>query len=1457
MQKSTSGVRKIGRSVTAALTAIIIAVAGVIALPTAAMAATGAITEAKITVLSDGTGPGNPDDASTTDGNVSVRGSYQVAWEITANALEDGVISSTLPEGFTWNSATLAAAGLNNPGGVNGYVSTYTLSPDGRTVTMNISLVAGGSGAQTIEFRTISVNVAPTTPLGTQVTPGFSVTDGAGTREITATPLTVVGVWSYDLAKGRESGNPRTSVADHDFGAGPVPAVAHQYLVAVDYNVGVGGPAGTIAVPFEITDTFSFTNGPDPIFPTTDVTFVGAVGGVTAELVSFDEATSTSTFRVTAVPANQNRIWIRYLVWVPLSEVPNQAISGVIPWTITNTANVVGDITIEGNTAAESNPNNNTVTGPYSYSNAVVIPGGGPTGGKWLWTGADALPTTGNVPSGTQVGIGQELYAVGGYRAGWTQPAGRGYLFTPTAVTLYDFWDNDQQEIDLSFTPSLFSRPTGDNAAPVAVPASETAVFVTTDDGPSFGDVGAAVDPSTLTWVSLGSFAGADSEIRGVQIVYTGNGGLWAPPEHANAGTGYLFSNVKMRIADGTYTDDLAYTPAIRDRVIAEVVPQGGVEARPAWDQIVYSRQMVAHVPIVGVGVNPVTGEATTSNAIVAGDDVQYTITPRVDAVLGGEPAGTTIPGVGVRVCLPVNLTEVDLSGVSSDYTVTQNTAADALAVCGNDTQSLVTFLPVDNVEIGAPMTPIVFRASTSALAPTGGAFVATSRIWLDGRYNDVTAQAWNSANATITASQTNVAMYEKSTSTPAVQVDDAFSYRLDWFNFLSSTRGNTAFVDVLPFAGDSRGNTVDVQLEALVLTANAAAGVTVQIATDEAVRTGTAGTAPAAGVTWIDYDTATPEQITATTAIRVMITDFVTGQSGVGGLDIQLTAPDAVGGETIRNTATGILGIGSNSPSLQGAGTPVEVEIVSSSVSGKIVDDANDNGAEDADELGIGGVTVTLTSDAAEAARSTVLPATTVTAADGTYTFESLRGGDYTVTFDEATLPAGTWKITYDEDSTLDASSGTVSVPEGSDVADVDWGVHTLIPAIELEKSVLTPGVAAGEVVTFEFTITNAGETDLTGIALTDHLEGVSDVTYAWPSDEGNLAMGASMTATATYTLTAADIDTGSILNTADVVGTGPDGESVIADAEATLDIAAVPAIDLVKEAVLDGNQIEYTLTITNTGNVTLTDVALVDPLFGLMPAYEWTWPGADFELTAGSSATAVIRYDIQLADRDRGSVFNLATASGVGVRGGSVVDVDDVTVSLVPGPAISLVKSASFANYIVTYDFTVRNTGDVTLTGVSLTDELPGLGAITWVWPAADGTLAPGAVATATATYSVTEGDRVTGSVHNVALATGNPPTGEPVSDEDEVTIPVPTPTPTPTPVDPTPTPTPTPTATVDPTVAPTVEPTTASTPTPTRVALPTTGSSLPMGVVLAAFGLLVVGGVLLMIRRRAQQD
>ena len=325
--------------------------------------------------------------------------------------------------------------------------------------------------------------------------------------------------------------------------------------------------------------------------------------------------------------------------------------------------------------------------------------------------------------------------------------------------------------------------------------------------------------------------------------------------------------------------------------------------------------------------------------------------------------------------------------------------------------------------------------------------------------------------------------------------------------------------------------------------------------------------------------------------------------------------------------------------------------------------------------------------------------------------------------------------------------------------------------PVINITKSA-SPGTysTVGEQITYTFVVSNTGNVTLTNVGVADALPGLGTITPG----PVTLAPGENQTFTATYQITLADLNAGSVVNTATASGTPPSGPAVSDTDSETITAEQNAAISIHKSAnpgtySTVGEQITYTFVVRNTGNVTLSNVSVNDPLQGL-----GTISPASATLNPGDSETFTASYTITLADLNAGKVDNTATATGTPPAGPAVSDTDSETITAEQSPAIRIVKTADPKTYseagdVITYTFEVTNTGNVTLSNVSVSDPLPGLGTIS----PASATLNPGDSETFTASYTITLADMNAGKVDNTATATGTPPTGPAVSDTDSETI------------------------------------------------------------------------------------
>ena len=349
--------------------------------------------------------------------------------------------------------------------------------------------------------------------------------------------------------------------------------------------------------------------------------------------------------------------------------------------------------------------------------------------------------------------------------------------------------------------------------------------------------------------------------------------------------------------------------------------------------------------------------------------------------------------------------------------------------------------------------------------------------------------------------------------------------------------------------------------------------------------------------------------------------------------------------------------------------------------------------------------------------------------------------------------------------------------------------------PAIDLEKSG-PESTAIGEVITYNFVVTNTGDVPLTDVHVTDPLLGGAEIAVT----PGTLAPGAEGVATAEYTVAAADVtEDDTIPNTATAHGTPPAGGEVTAVDDHIVAVPddveeGAPAIALDKGGPSEsdiGEVITYTFDVTNTGETTLLDVHVTDPLLGGTPIA--VTPST---LEVGEEGTATAQYTVAAADVEQRSIDpaaaptrfvpNTATAHGTSPMGSGVTATDDHEV-LLPAeeeedpPAINLEKDGPLTSQVgerITYTFRVTNTGGQTLTNVHIDDPMLSSRSLA-VTPS---TLAPDGVGTARATYRVTKTDGEAGQILNTAVTRGTPPFGPDVEDSDDHTVLVPPPGPLP---------------------------------------------------------------------------
>jgi hypothetical protein len=177
-------------------------------------------------------------------------------------------------------------------------------------------------------------------------------------------------------------------------------------------------------------------------------------------------------------------------------------------------------------------------------------------------------------------------------------------------------------------------------------------------------------------------------------------------------------------------------------------------------------------------------------------------------------------------------------------------------------------------------------------------------------------------------------------------------------------------------------------------------------------------------------------------------------------------------------------------------------------------------------------------------------------------------------------------------------------------------------------------------------------------------------------------LAPDQALVCTATYRVTQADVDAGQVGNEATATGTPARGPAPTDTARVTVPHATHPALTLRKRATVrdtnqdgitgPGDQIAYQFVVTNTGDVTLSGIAVRDRLVAAA-GIAVRCATAPLPPTESVTCRAAAPYVITAADAAAGVVRNTAVAAGLGPTGAAVVSQPDTVSTPVTAPIIT----------------------------------------------------------------------------------------------------------------------------------------------------------------------------------------
>ncbi|MGW4059117.1 DUF7507 domain-containing protein [Amycolatopsis sp. NPDC004747] len=247
---------------------------------------------------------------------------------------------------------------------------------------------------------------------------------------------------------------------------------------------------------------------------------------------------------------------------------------------------------------------------------------------------------------------------------------------------------------------------------------------------------------------------------------------------------------------------------------------------------------------------------------------------------------------------------------------------------------------------------------------------------------------------------------------------------------------------------------------------------------------------------------------------------------------------------------------------------------------------------------------------------------------------------------------------------------------------------VTVITPALTLTKDA-TPAIArAGDPITFTTTVANAGDTPLTDVSVADDVPACAKAI-------GALAPGGTVTYTCTAPAPPDDL-------AAKATATGKDqlGRTVKVTDDAAVDVihpAAKLAVRATPAQVREGDTVTWTITAANTGDVPLTEVAIADaqvPSCGKQLGTLRPLGQQEYTCTTVAGATGFA---------------SQPTLTGTDPTGRPVSTVAEAAFA-VQHPAVALTAEVTGGPFRegdkVPFRITIRNTGDVPLTDLRVTD-------------------------------------------------------------------------------------------------------------------------------------------------------
>lgn len=576
-------------------------------------------------------------------------------------------------------------------------------------------------------------------------------------------------------------------------------------------------------------------------------------------------------------------------------------------------------------------------------------------------------------------------------------------------MSVCDVWDGDQMKLT---NATLYTNGV---ALTTAVPTAQV-LYTTKDLRPTDGTkpprCGNAADWSATVPTDLSTVSGIKVVIPGTDVLIqqmTIN--AYKAPERADMFdalvtpfvTNYMGVSHDTRAATPTWSAATDHITVVKGAVLADAKPQTPTD----------------QTNVLAMGTQTVTTEVATSTRI-------WGVVPS-DA--------TSIERVYLDQCA----TDVHLASVPSDV-VSHKLVGTPGGECGL-APGQGYYLEVTRTLSKTSAPALRFTWTSPQWAMPGDSFSFSTALFAgdDGAYG------WQGTGHTLTynVAQATVTGSEKSTPTPTTPIESSFTYRVGWMNYSEHALGRATFIDVLPHTGDGRGTsfhgttTLQAVTEVPAATGRTTLEYTKRPPADVSSDPEDASNAAGGTTRWClpaqFGTTECPAGIAEATAIRFVTDDL--GKNARQYFEITMAGHGNKKGDVYVNrlSAGAVVGLTEPLP----APPAVKVTVYDLSITGMVYVDGDADGDRQNGEQGLAGQTVTL-----------VLPdgstRTTQTKSDGSYVFDTLSPGAYTV---RTGMPDDYSQVT--ENGADDTLSGEATLTlTHTDASNVDFG---LVPMLKL----------------------------------------------------------------------------------------------------------------------------------------------------------------------------------------------------------------------------------------------------------------------------------------------------------------------------------------------------------------------------------------------------------------------